>query len=53
MARLRHADGRCRYLFLEVERKLSVRGQNDAFDPGCVKTLCRCYDSFVILWRNR
>ena len=21
------------------------------FDPGCVKTLCRCYDSLVILRR--
>src|SRR3984957_4086612 len=22
------------------------------FDPGCVKTLCCCYDSLVILWGN-
>ena len=22
------------------------------FDPGCVKTLCCCYDSPVILWGN-
>jgi hypothetical protein len=23
-----------------------------AFEPGCVKTLCFCYDSPVILWGN-
>jgi hypothetical protein len=38
VAPLRHADRRCERLFIAVDRKWSIRGQNDAIDPGCVKT---------------
>jgi hypothetical protein len=29
--------------------EMTDEGRTDATDPGCVKTLCRCYDSPVIL----
>jgi hypothetical protein len=32
MAPLRHADRRCECLFIAVDRKWSIRGQNDAID---------------------
>ena len=37
---------------LEADRKWLAEAQTVAFDPGCVKTLVRCYDSPVILWGN-
>jgi hypothetical protein len=30
----------------------AVIPERSAFDPGCVKTPCCCYDSPVILWGN-
>src|ERR1700730_211845 len=35
-----------------VKLKWLGHRQTDAIDPGCVKTLCCCYDSPVILWGN-
>jgi hypothetical protein len=34
---------------LGVKQTPSRRQSMSANDPGCVKTLCRCYDSPVIL----
>ena len=35
---LRHTDGHGECLLIGANRKLLQRGQNDAIDPGCVKT---------------
>src|ERR1700687_3093449 len=38
MARLRHADGDSKRLLIGEDRKSPAHSQNDAIDPGCVKT---------------
>jgi hypothetical protein len=35
-----------------VRPEITVVGQSDAIDPGCVKTLFRCYDSSGDSGRN-
>jgi hypothetical protein len=34
-------------------RRFMLALRISAFDPGCVKMLCCCYDSLVILWGGR
>src|SRR3974377_1321081 len=36
--------------FRGVERTSGQARRMSAYDPGCVKTRCCCYDSPVILW---
>ena len=45
LARLRHADRLKECPLGKVDRKRLAHGQKVENDPGCVKTLFRCYDS--------